>query len=406
MSRPHRPLPSLGALYAAQGAAFGFLTNVLVPWLAASGASIEQQTTLFQLASVPWLLKLPVAIALDRLRLDVRRSAAVFMVGIAVTLGVLAFTTDDLAAVSWLGWAWLAINLLLASQDVAADALAIDQVEPAQRGRANGIMWCGHHVGAAVVGTMLLGAAVGRVGMNGALLVLGALFVVVAVAIGRTRQPRTTKPRGVGRGAGMLLRQPRTWLVAGVAGVVLAADIATGALSGAFLINRLQWSMETITQTLPLAILGGNVVGHLVAAAVVDRLGHAKAAALGSVSLGLLWAGFALVPGLWSSMTFMLTFIVVQVLATAVMYVGLYAWLMNHAAPQLRATHYAVLTSLLNVPRAWVPGFAPALLASLAFEGVYAVAGFYQVAVGVLLFALARRLVSPPANAGSGVEQV
>ena len=378
-----------------QGAAFGFMAGVLVPWLAAAGASVEQQTSLFQLASVPWLLKLPVAIVLDRLRLDVRRSAATFMVGIAATLMALAFTAENLATASWLGWAWLAINALLASQDVAADTLALDRVKPAQRGRANGIMWCGHHVGATLVGTMLLGAAVGRVGMNGALMLLGGAFTVVALVIGSGTKSRVEKPRAVGQGSAALLRQPRTWVVAGVAGVVLVADVATSALTGAFLINRLQWSMESITQTLPLAVLGGNVVGHLAAAVVVDRLGHAKAAALGSVGLGLLWAGFALVPGLWSSMMFMLTFIVVQVLATAVMYVGLYAWPMDHAAPQLRATHFAVLTSLLNVPRAWAPGLAPGLLTALAFEGVYGAAGLYQVAVGALLFALARRLAAP-----------
>lgn len=380
MTRTANPLPLLGALYAIQGVVFGFTGTLLIPTLAQHGVSLEGQTTVLALAGAPWVFKLPIAAALDRLRPGAARIAGISMLGLAAVLLGLAALGEGIVTFAGLGVAWLGINVLLAAQDVCADALAIDAVPADRRGRANGVMWAGHHVGSTLVAGIGLGAVLTRGGMGLALGVLAGL-----VGVGGLWAARSSVAVAVKRDTGGLvqvLRSPATWLLGGFASVFLLADITTGALSGAFLIERLQWPMERITTTLPLVVLGGQVLGYASAAFVVDRIGHARSAAAGSVALGVLWAVFGLLESAWSSVGFHYAFIVVQLIATALLYVGLYAWLMDRVNPSFRATHYAVLMSLLNLPRAWAPALAPDALEALGWPGVFVAAGALQIALG------------------------
>ncbi len=394
MSREVSPLPLLGGLYAVQGAVFGFTTGLLVPLLAARGVSLEAQTGVLALASLPWVFKLPIALALDRIRPGAARVAGVAMLGLGVVLAGLAALGEGLVVFAGLGLAWLGINVLLAAQDVCADALAIDAVPTERRGRANGVMWAGHHLGATLLGTMGLGAVLTRVGLGATLAVL-AVFVLLggAWALRSAVVAPVAKARG---GLAEVLTAPSTWILGALASVFLLADVGTGALSGAFLMQRLEWPIERLTTTLPIVILVGQVLGYGAAAMVVDRIGHPRSAALGSAALGALWAGFSTMDALWSSVGFLYGFIVLQSVATALLYVGLYAWLMDRVMPQFRATHYAVFMSLLNVPRAWVPTLMPDVLASLGWPGVFAAAGAFQVALAAVAWLVARGPTAKP----------
>ena len=54
-----------------------------------------------------------------------------------------------------------------------------------------------------------------------------------------------------------------------------------------------------------------------------------------------------------------IAFVALQAVATAAFYVGLHAALMDATVPAVRATHFAVLMALLNLPRAVVAPVAP-----------------------------------------------
>ncbi|MCR9165125.1 MAG: MFS transporter [Nannocystaceae bacterium] len=386
MARTLDPLPLLGGLYAVQGLVFGFTGSLLIPKLAAAGVSLEAQTGVLALASLPWVFKLPIALALDRLRPGAARTAGVAMLGLAAVLLGLASLREGLVTFAGLGAAWLGINILLAAQDVCADTLAIDAVPPDRRGRANGVMWAGHHIGATLLSAAAVGAVLTRAGMGPALMVLAGL-----VAAGGIWAARSSVRGAVAReSAGLreVLASPSTWLLGGFASVFLIADVGTGALAGEFLMQRLQWPIERLTTTFPWVVLAGQAIGYGGAALLVDRIGHARSAAVGSVALGLVWIGFALLEDLWPSVAFNYAFIVVQLIATALLYVGLYAWLMSRVNPAFRATHYAVLMSLLNVPRVWAPTLAPDALAALGWPGVFMAAGAMQIALGGLAWLL------------------
>ncbi|MBV1858110.1 MAG: hypothetical protein KUG77_06830 [Nannocystaceae bacterium] len=349
------------------------------------------------------MLKLPVAVALDQLRPGAAKTAGVSMLLLSLVLFGLAGLGHGLPRFSGLGVAWLGINLLLAAQDVSADALAIDTVPAEHRGRANGAMWCGHQVGGTLLGTVGLGMVLSASGMGTTLACLAG-FVLLG-GVWAVRSAVRAPVRAQREGLADLLRSPSTWIFGGLASVFLIADVLTSALAGEFLIRRLQWPLSRITGELPWANVVGQVLGYGVAVVTVDRLGHARATALGSALLGGLWLVFANAESAWVWPSFVYGFVVLQAAATALMYVGLYAWLMGRVDPRFRATHYAVFMSLLNAPRAWVPGLAAGGLATLGWPGVFAVAGAAQVLLGAAAWGLGRRSAELPPRRDSAVPQ-
>lgn len=378
-------LPQLGALYGAQGLVYGFAGGVLIPQLAAHNVELDQQTGLLALGSLPWVAKLPVGLALDHLGLQPGRVASFAMLACAATLGAWAWQGEPTSMPQALAWSWLVVNLCMATQDVAADTVALDRVRADARGRAQAVMWGGHTLGSTLLGTLVMGMVAMRLGLGAA---FGALAVGVAcvgiapLSSGRTVARRTTDVQAVLK----LLRRPQTWLVSGVAGFVLVGDVGTSAVSGELLIHRLRWPMARVVETLPLWDLAGKVLGFVLAGWAVDRLRHVHAWACGSAVLGGLWIAFGLASAWWETPGFVLALVLLQNTVSGVFYVGLYAWLMDRTDSSLRATHYAVLTSLLNLPRAWVPPQAGKLLEGSSFELLFTAAGCLQFAIGLAVF--------------------
>ncbi len=394
------PLPLLGGLYAMQGMLAGFTTGMLVPLLAARGASVEEQAGLVALASAPWVLKLPVALALDRLRPRVSRVAGASMLAMgALVLAFGGITRGD-SDLAWIGPVWFLLNLMLAAQDVSADALALDTIDADNRGRANGIMQGCLVLGSTVAGTYGLGAIVVRWGLTAALVVLALTLLGAGLWVARAGISTQVAPAH--RGLLDIVLRPKTWVIGALVSVFFVADALTGALSGAFLIQRLGWSLEQIQTTLSWAVLASQVLGFGAAALVVDRVGHVRATGFGCAVLGTTTLGLAAVPGAWSSVGFIIGFTLVQGAAMGVMVVGLHAWLMGLVEPSLRATHYAVFVSLLNLPRAWVPAVAPQLLEARGWEGVFLVSGTIQLAVAAVFVFTARRLMGSGPGSGPG----
>lgn len=389
-----RRLAILGSLYVGQGIVYGFGGFILVPTMAAAGVTVEAQAGILALAGLPWVFKLLWGPVLDRFgglgSGRARGFATVAMVAMAVVLVILGMQPSLSEAPSTVAWLWLLLNLALSLQDVATDALVLDHVPTEERGAANGVLLGGHHVGAEGVGSLGLGLVVVAQGLSAALWVQAGIMVVLALAPwGLPRVPaRVDSPEHEDGGGGglrealaALLRDRSTFAVAVVAALVMSADVITSTVSGQFWVVRLGWSVERLSTTLAPLLLGANIAAFAVATVSVDRLGHGRAAAIGSAMLGALWVGFGLVPSLWTADAFMVVFVVAQALVTAVFSVGLHAALMNSTIPAIRASHFAVLMALLNLPRAAAAPFAPALLAALDFTGLFIAAGLFQVAM-------------------------
>ena len=377
----------VGTLYVAQGVVYGFGGFVLLPSLAAQQVSLEAQTGILALAGVPWVFKLAWALLLDGMRTPPRRIAAGATATMALVVAAIASFGDPTAHVFGLAALWLVLNVVLSLQDVATDAFALDAIRPGERGVANGVMLGGHHLGMEGLGGLALGAAVTAYDLQTGLWLLVVILLACAGIVSLLRSPdaKTRRPTTDLAALRDVLARGSTWAVGAFAAVVMAGDVLTSAVASEFLVNRLGWSPETISQDLVPRLLVANVAAFLLAAVVTDRLGHRVAATAGSIALGSTWIVFALFETAWTSAGFVYGFVSVQALATALLSVGLHAWLMDRVDPRIRATHFAAFMALLNMPRAIVPPLAPALLARLQFAGLFLAAGVFQVAVGGVL---------------------
>lgn len=381
--RPWVRLGVLGGLYLVQGIVWGFAGFVLLPSLAARGVSLQAQTGILALAGLPWVLKLGWAAWVDhaaRRGHSPRRHASLAMATMAVLLAIMALGDMPSTDVTTLGWLWLLLNVALALQDVATDALALDRLRPEERGRANGVMLAGHHLGFEGIGGLALGLVVAAYDLRVALGVAAALMALgVPLPWAMKASPRPERRSNVGIAPALRAAvSPRALPVAVVAITALAADHALSGVYSQFVIGHLEWTQTEISQWLVPAALVSNVLAYLGAAAVADRWGHRRVALVGSVGLGLVWLAFSGLEAFWWGRAFMAGFVVVQSLVTALLYVGLHAAFMDHAQPRIRASHFAVLMGLYNLPRVYGPPLGAALFPATGWSGLFIVAGVYQ----------------------------
>mgnify|MGYP002620434180 FL=1 len=395
MAAPTRALVRdlvFGAVYVAQGTVYGFVSFILIPTLSDRGVSLEAQAGILALAGAPWLLKLAWAPLVDGRR-GRRAGARVFvtsgLMGVAAGLMVLGTAGPLDLGVGGIALLWMLINVGLALCDVAVDALALDSVTPGERGRTQGFMLGGHHVGLEGIGGMGLGAVVMAADLSVALFVQAGLAVLVAACVWLVRFPARERPPSE-RPAFVrlvldLVRRPGARLGLVVAALVLFADVLTSAVSGHFWVDRLGWTPTRVAARLPPILLAANLVGYGVAGKLVDHIGHCRAAAAGSALLGAAWVIFAILEPLWGVEAFLLTFVAVQAVVTAVMFVGLHAHFMALVDPRARATHFVVFTVLLNLPRVLAPSVGAWTVAAWGFAGVFAACGFYQLTMAALV---------------------
>ena len=157
---PRLRLAFLCLLYVGQGIPYGFVTVALAAAVAPWAARCAAIGGVIAMAVLPWSFKWAWGPVVDSGRLAAlgrRRPwlilAQAMMIATAAAVAVVADT--DTAS---LGWAVLVHNVFVGLQDVAVDALAVDQLEGGDRERASGLMY-----GSAYVGTFLGGAGLGIV---------------------------------------------------------------------------------------------------------------------------------------------------------------------------------------------------------------------------------------------------
>ena len=94
----------------------------------------------------------------------------------AVTIGAMIAIPDLTASLDLLTWMIFVHTVFNSMQDVAVDALAVDLLAEAERGRANGLMYASKY-GGGVLGGAGMATLIGAVGLR------PALFAQVAVLL-------------------------------------------------------------------------------------------------------------------------------------------------------------------------------------------------------------------------------
>ncbi len=152
------------SMYFAQGIPYGLMNIALPAWLASQGVGAGEIASFLAIIILPWAFKLLSGPLMDRYQFLPmgRRRPWVIAAQLGMTLSFFSLTLVDSPAeqVGLLTMLGLFINIFAATQDVAADGMAIDVTPVNEQGRLNGFMVFGKAIGwavtSAVTGTMLV----------------------------------------------------------------------------------------------------------------------------------------------------------------------------------------------------------------------------------------------------------
>ena len=178
-------------LYLTQGLPHGFFSQALPTLLRQQGMSLEA-IGLMSLVSLPWVLKFLWAPLLDhyqplkrltRGRIDghirktwiISANAVAALVLIFIASMPLEFWINQ-AAVG-LACALLILTVFVVTQDIATDALAVENIPTAQRGFGNSVQVAGYRIGMIIGGGLLL-AIFAQLGWAGTLWALSGLMIL------------------------------------------------------------------------------------------------------------------------------------------------------------------------------------------------------------------------------------
>lgn len=408
-NRPLR-LIALFFLYAAQGAPEGLLYIAVPAWLAENGASPAAIGSYIAIILLPWSLKFINGLLMDRFAFPAMGRRRPWLIGAQlalmatlVTLGLQGPTGDVVLAMTIVGFC---VNLAGAFQDVAIDGMAIDIVPPAERARANGVMWGGKTLGIAG-GAIVTGWVISQFGLPAAAFVSAGFVAVVILfpLLVRERPGERLLPWTPGEASPQAIHaQDRRWLplardllralatrlslvfAIGLF-VALAAYGLHTALAPVMAVKRLGWPSQDYSSLAGVANLIGGLFGLALSGFIADRLGPLKALLLALAGLAVLQAGMGLAPGLWSAPMVFQGFIVLHVVLFVLLSVALYAQAMNLSEPRVAATQFSIYMAVLNLGTSFGSHRFGGVLERFDYPGALLV-GATACAIAVAIFAL------------------
>lgn len=398
---------AVGLAYLVQGIVAG-VGAVLLAMLAQAGTSLEQQAGLIASGAIPWVLKFLVALLLDASPSIPLRLRAVLLAGLqlcaAACLWAVAAAwaerdasgTDSL---SLLVIAWVSLNFVVAVQDVLVDNLALDTLRdhPSWAAVAMGV---GPAIGLGLLGSVVLGSAIGDHGMVGGLQRPAAWVASVAVLGGGLLWLPGRPARAGSESSSTRERLPSGAQLRTLLGLfvlfaaVMFGTYLTGAIAGEFLVGHLQWDpIELMRILTPIATIAG-IVGWLAMGPLVAFMGPVRASMIAGAGLGLIWLGFAGASSWWHAPGLLPAYASFEATLQSALLVGLHAIALAVVARMpMSTTAFVLAMAALNLPRAVAPLFGPSI-AELGWVGAFAACGAVQLIAVAGLWPLRKRITS------------
>lgn len=439
---------TLCALYVAQGIPWGFVTVTFAAWLAGNGIERSQLGPIIAVATLPWSFKFFWGPIVDRKLFsgtERRRPWIVIAQSAAIlSLSSLLLFKDPAqlilppeAAVSgfWksvyhivpgpLAALILLANIFVSMQDVAVDALAVDVLQPEERGLANGLMYGSSYLGTAIGGAGL-GWVVHRHGIQAGLLCQAAALsgIMLLPVFLRERPPgghlphaetvpgpediaaaetsTTSHHTAAVTDFGASLEPPpeaaegsvlrnlirafslKSTLIA--AGIALIVKMGIGVLSVfliPYLINDQHWTEDRYTELLGGWAMATGLSGAVIGGALADRVGVKRMAVGTSSALALLWTAMAVVPAAVTSDRALTGMILAQEGIFGMLSATLFAFFMTISWPRVAATQFTAYMALMNLSTTLGSYLAGQLSPDVTFQQILVTAGIVQLLVAL-----------------------
>jgi MFS transporter, PAT family, beta-lactamase induction signal transducer AmpG len=376
----------LGSLYFSQGLPFGFFTQALPVMLRKNGFSLGE-IGLASLLAVPWALKFLWAPAVDRYsfrRVGRRKSWIVplQLSAVAVLLALAGFISAE--SMSMLMVAAFVLNLIAATQDIATDGLAVDMLEPQERGFANGLQVAGYRVGMIVGGGALL-ILHDELGSSVTFLSMAIMTGLATIPIVLAREPRAADlPHHCRseRAAVHFLRRPGTVRILVLVVVYKAGDAFATSMLRPYLADTgltladIGWLLGTV------GFVSG-LVGAVIGGGLVNRFGRKRSLLLFGAAQAATVAGYAFLAAHTPSAQALYVLCAAEHLAGGMATAALFTCMMDWCSSASSATDYTVQASAVVI----ATGVASAIAGFSA--QVFGYFGHFVIATGLAVAAVA-----------------
>lgn len=352
-----------GLLYLSEGAPIGFIWLGLPTRQRALDVPVDQITWLMSLLILPWTLKFLWAPLVDLLR-GSRWGFKQWILTSQTVMGLslLPLFWLDLQTQFTTVAAWLMLHAIAAAtQDIAIDALCIQESRPEERGALNGWMQCGVLVGRALMGGGSL-VIEHWLGFDAVLVILIGLVMMSAWVLAFSRESsfavRATDFReraaGLYRELWHAIRSGGIWLGFLLALTAPAAFKSLEAIMGPFLIDRgyTEYQIGQFTSTF---FIAGMIVGSLLAGQLAKRFASVKFVAF-AVGVNVLAIAAVAISDELAGETrgvHLLMLLTLVSITIGWFTVSLYYWLMNLTNPRLAATQFTAFMAATNACEAW-----------------------------------------------------
>ncbi|MCC6667444.1 MAG: MFS transporter [Polyangiaceae bacterium] len=351
MSSGHK-LALLASLYLSQGLPFGFFTQALPVLLRKQGIGLPA-IGLASLLALPWALKFLWAPFVDRhssQRFGRRRSLIVPLQLATVALCASLALQSSERTLPFLLSAVLLTNLLAATQDIAADGLAVELLEPRERGLGNGVQVAGYRVGMIIGGGLLL-VTFENIGWTPTFLAMAGVLALATVPIALHREkarshseaPRASRLAWLeyARLPGML-----PWLAVLV--TFKAGDALGTAMLRPFFVD-LGLGLDDIGVLLGTVGFSAGLFGALAGGWAVGRLGRKRALLVFGVAQAAALGLYSLAAGGARSYLALAAFSALEHLTGGMATASLFTAMMDRTRPGRESSDYTLQASLVVI---------------------------------------------------------
>ena len=344
----------LGSLYFAQGLPFGFFYQAL-PVLMRERDYDLVLIGLSSLLAAPWGLKFLWAPMIDRYGhpgFGRRRSFIVpLQLASVLLLAVIAAYGTDRDLNALLIFVFV-VNLMAATQDIATDGLALDVLEPEERGPANGLQVAGFRVGMIVGGGALL-MLVGSLGWSATFTTMAVLMLVATIPVVLHReapQPPMEESSWLSIATALVQRTGSfRWLT--VVGTYKIGHHMAQSMLRPYMVDQ---GVPASEIGLALGVVGATagLFGAVAGGASVRSLGRPRALLIFGIAQAVALLGYGACVSLEASVALVTLVSAVEHFISGMATVALFTVMMDYCRPDSAATDYTLQASLVVVATA------------------------------------------------------
>lgn len=336
----------------ASGLPLALTSGTLQAWLTVEGVDLAT-IGWFSLIGLPYTVKFLWAPVMDRFVPPWlgRRRGWMLVTQTGLMAGVIGMAlTGPGASLPLFGALALLVAFLSASQDIVFDAYRTDLLQPAERGLGAAVWVAGYRVALLVAGALALLLA-DRVGWTNAYLAMaGCMAVGLAAIVGSPEPPAPadaphTLAEAVQAPVMEFLGRPSAWALILLVALYKVGDALAAALNTPFLITGLGFSPSDVGSMKGLG-LGATLAGAMVGGTLLPRLGLVRSLLLFGLLQALSNLGFMALAWAGKDYGLLVAAVLVENLSGGMGTAAFVALVMGLCDRRYTATQFAALSSV------------------------------------------------------------